>query len=436
MKLWDVQHDWPSTDRLTQMDFYSYHLFERPTEYSTILRAGKLFQEFLVDAWAATEQNRLTYYKLNQGKIRAELYQNLIDIDPNDLQPNQIGQRFVLPSSFPGGPRHVFEIFQDSMAITRYNQHPDIFLTMTTNPNWPEITSALLPHQKPIDRPDLIARLPHMHALLFLKGLDKIRTCAQVDKLVCAEFPDPKDEPMLFETIKCCMVHGPYGAQNSQAPCMENDKCTKRYPRAFAETTTMDQDGYPIYRRRNNGQVHIVRGKEVDNRDIVPYNVYLSKRFNCHINVEVCAGMRCVKYIHKYIYKGYDHTTMVLGLINEIQQYLDARYIGPPEAAWRISGHPLHAEILTVVRLELHLLEMHRVLFNPDESLEAIVSRASQQMSTLTEKRWKLRQQGYAISPDHCTTRVNLRSLYGRRSYCSFNIFHSVGCIGKFNLWI
>ena len=141
----------------------------------------------------------------------------------------------------------MFEIFQDSMAITRYYQLPDIFLTMTANPNWPEITLALLPHQKPIDRPDLISRvfelkrkclmkeietnrvfgnkvahvftiefqkrgLPHIPALLFLKGPDKIRTCAQVNKLVCAEFPDPKDEPMLFETIKCCMVHGPCGA--------------------------------------------------------------------------------------------------------------------------------------------------------------------------------------------------------------------------------
>ena len=56
------------------MDFYSYRLFERPTEYSIILRGGKLFQEFLIDAWAATEQNRLTYYKLNQGKLRAKLY--------------------------------------------------------------------------------------------------------------------------------------------------------------------------------------------------------------------------------------------------------------------------------------------------------------------------------------------------------------------------
>jgi hypothetical protein len=28
--------------------------------------------------------------------------------------------------------------------------------------------------------------------------------------------------------------------------------------------------------------------------------------FNCHINLEVCASIKSVKYIHKYIYKGND----------------------------------------------------------------------------------------------------------------------------------
>ncbi|XP_058219883.1 uncharacterized protein LOC131330353 [Rhododendron vialii] len=419
MKKWDTRTNQLSSDRLTQLQFYSYRLFERPNEYSTILRSGKLFQEFLVDAWAATEQNRLTYYKLNQDKFRTGLYQDFTGIHPDELNPNQIGKRFILPSSFVGGPRHMFEIFQDSMAITRYNQHPDIFLTMTANPNWPEITSALLPHQKPTDRPDLVARvfelkrkalmkeietnkvfgkkvahvytiefqkrgLPHMHALLFLEGPCKIRTCAQVDNLICAEFPDPNDEPTLFETVKSCMVHGPCGARNPNASCMENEKCTKRYPRAFAESTTMDQDGYPIYRRRSDGKVYVVRGHEVDNRDVVPYNPYLSKRFNCHINVEVCAGMRCVKYIHKYIYKGYDRTTMVLGSANEIQQYLDSRYIGPPEAAWRIFGHHMHEELPTVTRLTIHLPGMHQFVFNPADSPETIRNRAAQEVSTLT----------------------------------------------------
>lgn len=55
----------------------------------------------------------------------------------------------------------------------------------------------------------------------------------------------------------------------------------------------MDQDGYLIYRRCNNGQKHKVEGgHEVNNRDGVPYNEYLSRRFNCHINVEIFAGLK------------------------------------------------------------------------------------------------------------------------------------------------
>ncbi|KAF7149811.1 hypothetical protein RHSIM_Rhsim02G0178000 [Rhododendron simsii] len=115
--------------------------------------------------------------------------------------------------------------------------------------------------------------------------------------------------------------------------CMENEKCTKKYPEAISETTTMDQDGYPIYRRRNDGRVYTVRGHPVDNRDVVPYNTYLSRLCNYHINVEVCAGMKCVKYIYKYNYKGNDRATIVLGPIDEIKAYLDARYIDPVEAA-------------------------------------------------------------------------------------------------------
>ncbi|GAB2295406.1 hypothetical protein Dimus_038353 [Dionaea muscipula] len=224
------------------------------------------------------------------------------------------------------------------------------------------------------------------------------------------------------------MIHGPCGHRNPSAPCMENGRCTKGYPRAFAESTTMDKDGYPIYRRRNvEGQPYAVNGKEVDNRDVVPYNAYLSRRFDCHINVEVCAGIRCVKYIHKYIYKGHDCTTIVFGAMDEIQQYLNARYIGPPEAAWRIFGHPLHEEMPTIFRLAIHLPGMHHVRFDPMESLQVIQDRAKDQMSTLiaflitmpltptatpytyqefpehmvwlqTLKRWKPRERGFAIA--------------------------------------
>ncbi|KAI8560954.1 hypothetical protein RHMOL_Rhmol04G0296600 [Rhododendron molle] len=55
-----------------------------------------------------------------------------------------------------------------------------------------------------------------------------------------------------------------------------------------------------------------VRGQRIDKRDVVPYNAYLSRKYNSHINVEVCLGIKSVKYIHKYIYKSHDHTMMVL----------------------------------------------------------------------------------------------------------------------------
>ncbi|GMP26453.1 hypothetical protein CsSME_00002878 [Camellia sinensis var. sinensis] len=167
---------------------------------------------------------------------------------------------------------------------------------------------------------------------------------------------------------------------------------------------------------------------------------------------------------------------MVLGMINEIQQYLDARYIGPPEAAWRIFGHPLHAKMPTVVRLALHLPGMHRVVFNPEESLQTIQSRAGQQMSTFTgfftycaasedecpftyqefpqhfvwlksEKRWKSRERGYAIgrmyfASPNCGERFYLRLLLtvvkGPKSFQSLrtvdNVVHDtfkLACVAR-----
>ena len=51
--------------------------------------------------------------------------------------------------------------YQDAMAICRRYGNPDLFITFTCNPKWPEITRALakIPGQKPEDRPDIITRI-------------------------------------------------------------------------------------------------------------------------------------------------------------------------------------------------------------------------------------------------------------------------------------
>jgi len=53
-----------------------------------------------------------------------------------------------------------------------------------------------------------------------------------------------------------------------------------------------------------------VHAIELDNRWVVPHNVYLSTKYDVHINVEVINNIRAFKYLFKYVYKGHDHATV------------------------------------------------------------------------------------------------------------------------------
>ena len=84
------------------------------------------------------------------------------------------------------------------------------------------------------------------------------------------------------------------GRLNPDSPCMENGKCTKGYPKEFLKETIVDPESYyATYRRRSvadGGREVIHKGKKIDNSWIVPYNAYLSLRYECHINVECCTS--------------------------------------------------------------------------------------------------------------------------------------------------
>lgn len=120
--------------------------------------------------------------------------------------------------------------------------------------------------------------LPHMHLLLFFGEPHKIRTPTDVDTFIRARWPEPDREPLLFDTVRRCMVHGPCGTANPRAPCMVNGTCSKGYPKPFQDTTSMDEHGYPLYSRPNDGVEHDVGGIALDNSWIVPYCPFLSAK--------------------------------------------------------------------------------------------------------------------------------------------------------------
>jgi hypothetical protein len=336
--------DEPSrSKKLTLREYHAARLHIRQDDSQTLFRAGKLLQEYIVDAWAITEQHRLDYFRMptTQDTLHGEQLRGLTDALHDGTPLSEIGRPILLPHTFIGSNRNTWQLYQDAMAIVRSAGKPDLFITITCNANWPEIREALLPNQTAQDRPDLVARvfrlklkailadicqnrvlgrtvawmhviefqkrgLPHAHILIILEAADKPINAAHIDSLVSAELPDPILAPNLYQTITACMLHGPCGDRKPDSSCMRDGKCRWNYRKHFNSETKLIEDTYPEYRRRNNGQTFTRQGHTYDNRDVVPYNPYLCAKYDCHINVEVATSIFSVKYLYKYVYKGHD----------------------------------------------------------------------------------------------------------------------------------
>ncbi len=235
---------------------------------------------------------------------------------------------------------------RDIIATSIKMGHPDIFLTMTCNPNWPEIRRSLLSGQSPQDRPDLCARvfnlklkalmqvvvikdkifgevvahvrviefqkrgLPHARCIFVLDQASKnsFRNPSRVDAVISAELPSEEDNE-LREVLLQHMIHNPCGSHNPAAVCMGDWGCKKNFPKPFrSETQQSESEHYISYRRRipeEGGETAIrpVRGNPgqlVDNSWVVAYNPKLMRIFHCHMNVELCVSrVGGIKYLFK-----------------------------------------------------------------------------------------------------------------------------------------
>ena len=417
---------------VTKLQYVTYLMAIRD-KFNPRISSGKLTQQWLVDSYLQVEANNLNYIRHHQKQLRSELYQGLCDhlgnVDNNNIV--QAGVPIILPSSFEGSPRNMKERCADAMAIFSKFGPPDLFITFTANPKWLEITENLIPGEQPSDRPDLVARvfklklkslikdltvdnilgktvafvytvefqkrgLPHAHILITLQSDDKFTTTERIDKVVSAEIPDQTRYPKLFEIVTRCMIHGPCGAEYPHSPCMKDGHCKKSFPKEYQSKTIRSVNGYPLYQRRL-GDKTILQGKIVDNSFVVPYNRFLLLKYNAHINVEVCTSLKMVKYIYKYIYKGYDCANLSIGTANtnqdlydEPMSYINARYVSAPEAAWRLLEGPMHDRSHAVLRLPVHLPHQQTIIFEEGREEEAL--QAAQLKCTKLEAWFQLNQ--------------------------------------------
>ncbi|XP_071694373.1 uncharacterized protein [Rutidosis leptorrhynchoides] len=358
-----------SKDKMTMNMFYTYQLHDRYNMFGLMSRSGRLFQQYVVTAYCTIELDRLDYVRNNQQNISNEFLSGLYDaLSRGDYYGADVGSRTILPASYPGGPRYMYSHYLDALAICRVHGNPKFFITFTC---------------------------------------ETVHFCPKKMKnyLVPIEpLPDPVTDPNGYKVVADMMMHGHSGLSNTKAPCMEETMqepvCSKKFPKPLNESTYFDKDGFFHYRRRNLGISADKKICSLDNGYVVPYNRLLCLQFHAHINVEWCGWTMLIKYLFKYISKGTDFIAAhipkpVVGdtsvnaeqnrNYDEIRNFVDARFICPHEACWRIFNFPIHFREPAVPILSVHLKDMQLVKFRSNQRLRSVVNNPVAKKTTLTE---------------------------------------------------
>uniref|UniRef100_A0A6N2N1A7 Helitron helicase-like domain-containing protein n=1 Tax=Salix viminalis TaxID=40686 RepID=A0A6N2N1A7_SALVM len=151
---------------------------------STLAKGGRLYQQFLVDAFM----------------------KRLFSEDVNGSSTGKI----ILPSSLTGSPRYMMNNYQDAMAICH---KPDIIARVFQYKLIDMVS--FIKSRKALWQNNVCAveiqkrGLPHTHLLVWLASEYKFRSPDDVDSIISAEIPDKKMilfVMKLFQNL-CCMAH-------------------------------------------------------------------------------------------------------------------------------------------------------------------------------------------------------------------------------------
>ncbi|XP_074356396.1 uncharacterized protein LOC141696109 [Apium graveolens] len=313
------------------------------------------------------------YYCL-MPHLAGHLWQQYVVDHKGDHDPMHVGKVVIPSASFTGSQRYMSQYFKDSLAICHVIGHPSLFLTMTCNSKWPEIQEMfkLLPNVDHVNAPDIVSHvfklkldqllvlikkknyfgkcigdmhviefqkrgLPHMHMLIWMSPESRPNSIEKVDQLVYAEIPYKNSDTIAYEAVKNYMMHVPCGLM------------------------------------------------------VIPILTIVIFLFTggvtlCHINLEICNSLRSLKYLFKYCLKGHDTATILLREksnksgseqtarfmknLDEVNNFLNGRYVYASEASWRIFGFDIHHRSPSVERLPIHLLGQKYLNFQSSANLE------------------------------------------------------------------
>ena len=162
--------------RITCAEYYRYLLMVRDDPDWTkpqgglvkdyLLHNNLLTQQMAIDFWVKVQDNRLEFLRKNQDKLRSTQYSTYVQaVETKTLETvgREIPSGTFLPQSVGGSDRDMRERFRDAMAMTRDIGQPSLFITMTANPNWPEVVLECKRWgENPAMRAEIVDRVFHL----------------------------------------------------------------------------------------------------------------------------------------------------------------------------------------------------------------------------------------------------------------------------------
>ena len=373
-----------NTISLTQREWYRSRILTD----QRFITFGRLTCEYVCDMYSCVEEERLNFIQKSKQAFAQNVRNAVGGDEEQDEQMN-----VILPASFMGSRKWASEQTADSLALARTYGPPSLFITMTCNPEWPEISSRLEPGQDASDIPVIVARafknrlqrlcqilktkmgtmtymtssiefqkrgLPHCHIVVQVRltvfSDSRFNPYCQfrpelpvheIDRLIKAELP--RNDPTLRAKVKKFMTHNPNHLTREVSRCRRGNKCIYGFPHPITSQTTVKDDGRVLYKRSTE-----------EDRWIAPHIPELIDELHCHIFVDVVFTVSIFTYLYKYLYKGPDHTSFHIPHqhgepVDEIKDYIDGRYLSAPEAVWRILGFHVTSKTPSVTSLPIHM---------------------------------------------------------------------------------
>nr|GEW93979.1 DNA helicase [Tanacetum cinerariifolium] len=282
--------------RLTMKAYYAYYLHDRVGCSNLLSRGGRLFQQYVVTAFCAIEQNGIDFVREHQNDIRNEYLSGIYDAIIRGIVTWPEISEYM--EDYPGLTSADRADVVDRVFEMKIHQF--INFIRDAQP-FGKIIAVLytVEFQK--------RGLPHCHTLIWIDESMRVQRDQDIDAYISAELPSKDVDPEGHRVVSELMMHGPCGYAYPAATCMQKStQCGMHFPKQYCDRTYTDKEGFVHYRRRNTQVTTVKQYIELDSSYVVPYNRQLCMLFYAHINVEYCGWTMLIKYLFKYISKGTD----------------------------------------------------------------------------------------------------------------------------------